>query len=549
MCRLVVVLSLIPMLGVIASEKQKTLDSGIFSVKSFGALGDGINKDTAAIQHAIDACYAAGGGTVVFPAGTYLSGTIRLKDNVVVHLESGAVLKGSPDDADYDPYEELGFPNDADKETSFFNFALIQGVGVSHVSIEGRGTIDGNREKRGGPKPIALKRCQDVVIRDIRILNAPNYNISLLGTDHVLIDGVTILNGFSDGIDPDSCRNVRIANCHVESVDDAIVLKSSFSLGERRPCENITVTNCYLATLHNAFKCGTESGGDFKRIAVSNCVMDMLPGGHRPATSGVALESVDGAIVEDVVLSNLTMVNVRCPIFMRLGNRGRDMETPVPGAVRRISVSNVTATSASLPVLLAGIPDHPVSEITLSSIRIHFAGGTALCTPDEEVPEQIDKYPDPRMFGALPSYALYARHVEGLSIHQFYAGFSDTFWRLPEKEQGVTWKSPAMVPEPAKQGNAGYAAWFEDVSNLSLTCFQAMPALEGTPLIRFVDVRDALVANAVAPEGTRVFMEVAGKQTRGVYLTGNDLTRAEKTIQRHEDVPRTAIHSPRRPDK
>ncbi|HOJ32630.1 MAG TPA: glycoside hydrolase family 28 protein [Candidatus Hydrogenedentes bacterium] len=545
MFRVVLVLALIPVIGVTAMEKQKTAESGVFSVRCFGALGDGINKDTAAIQRAIDACHAGGGGTVLFPAGTYLSGTIRLKDNVVLHLEPGAVLKGSPDDGDYDPYEELGFPNDADKETSFFHFALIQGVGVSHVGIEGRGTIDGNREKRGGPKPIALKRCYDVMIRDIRIINAPNYNISLLGTDNVLIDGVTILNGFSDGIDPDSCRNVRIANCHVESVDDAIVLKSSFSLGERRPCENITITNCYLATLHNAFKCGTESGGDFKRIAVSNCVMDMLTGGHRPATSGVALESVDGAVMEDVVISNLTMVNVRCPIFVRLGNRGRDMETPVPGAVRRISVSNVTATGASLPVLLAGIPDHPVSEVTLSSIRIHFAGGTALCTPEEEVPEQIDKYPDPRMFGALPSYALYARHVKGLSVHQFYAGFSDAFWRLSKKEQGVTWKSPEMVPEPAEPGNAGYAAFFDDVCNLSLTSFQAMPALEGTPLIRFVDVCDALVANTVAPEGTRVFLELAGKQTRGVCLSGNDLTRAEKTIQRHVDVPRSTLVSPR----
>ena len=203
-----------------------------------------------------------------------------------------------------------------------FHHALIWGEDVEHVGIVGSGTIDANFSKRGGPKPIALKRCRFVEIRGIRILNAPNYNISLLGTDYVNIEGVTILDGYCDGIDPDSCRNVRISDCHIECWDDAICPKASFSLGERRAVENLVVTNCYMATGCNAFKMGTESGGGFKRIAVSNCVMGVLPG-KRPARSGIALESVDGAGVDGVVIDNIVMHGVRCPIFVRLGNRGR----------------------------------------------------------------------------------------------------------------------------------------------------------------------------------------------------------------------------------
>src|SRR6185295_4075607 len=164
---------------------------------------------------------------------------------------------------------------------------------------------------------------------------------------------VTILNALADGIDPDASQNVRISNCHIESWDDAIVPKASFSLGERRATENITVTNCYLATACNCFKLGTESGGDFKRIAVSNCIMDGLKG-KRDAISGIALESVDGSNLDGVVVSNITMVNVCAPIFIRLGNRGRDMEPDVHGTLKNVSIDNVVATNASLTCSISG---------------------------------------------------------------------------------------------------------------------------------------------------------------------------------------------------
>ncbi|MFA6244907.1 MAG: glycosyl hydrolase family 28-related protein, partial [Candidatus Hydrogenedentales bacterium] len=278
-----------------------------YAVRAFGAVGDGVAKDTAAVQKAMDACAEGGGGTVYFAPGAYLCGSLHLRSNVTLYLDTAAVIKGSRDIADYDPYEELGFENDSDRETSFFHQSLIWGEGVEHIGIVGAGTIDSNFEHRGGPKAVGLKRCKYVEIRGIHVLNTPNYAISMLGTDYVNIEGVTIQNGFADGIDPDSCQNVRISNCHIETFDDAIVPKASFSLGERRASENITVTNCYLATVCNAFKLGTESGGDFKRIAVSNCVMSGLPS-RRPALSGISLESVDGSNIDGVAISNCTMI-------------------------------------------------------------------------------------------------------------------------------------------------------------------------------------------------------------------------------------------------
>ncbi len=502
-----------------------------YAVRAFGAVADGETKDTEAVQRAIDACHAAGGGTVYFAPGTYLSGTVRLKDGVTLHLDSGAVLKGSPDDSDYDPYEELGFPNDADRETSFFHFALVRAENAQGIGIEGRGTIDGNRPKRFGPKPIALKRCQNVRIVGITLINAPNYNISLLGTDNVLIDGVTILNGYADGIDPDACRNVRIANCHIESADDAIVLKTSFSLGERRSCENITVTNCYLATKANAFKCGTESGGDFKRIAVSNCVMDMMPNGNQPATSGIALESVDGAVLEDVVIANVTMVNVRSPIFIRLGNRGRDMEVPTPGAVRRVSINNVVASRASLPCIIAGIPGYDVEDITLSQVRVQFAGGTVLAAADAEIPEQVDAYPEARMFGLLPSYAVYARHVKNLSVEGFHASFDDGFWRVTgEKEEKGSWRVPDLVPELSEKGDPGYALYFDDVKMLALRGLTAAPSPAGVPLIRLTNTPTVLISDAIALPGTKTFVEVKGEKSSNILITASELSAAEQAV-------------------
>ncbi|MCL4736566.1 MAG: right-handed parallel beta-helix repeat-containing protein [Candidatus Omnitrophica bacterium] len=471
-----------------AEEVQKAGSWRVWTPLDFGAKGDGISLDTGAIQAAIDACAAAGGGRVVLPKGIYLSGSLHLRSGVVFHLDPGSILRGSPDNSDYDPYEQLGFENDSDRETSFFHFALIWGEDLENIGIEGTGIIDGNRSKRGGPKPIALKRCSQVRITGITIENAPNYCISLLGVDYALIEGVTIRKAHCDGIDPDCCRHVRISNCQIESWDDAIVPKTSFSLGEHRPTEFLTITNCQLATASNCFKLGTESGGDFRNITVSNCVM--YPLGHRHPTSGISLESVDGSKLRGVAIANISMRDVEVPIFIRLGNRGRDMEIPTPGVIEDVLISNVVAEGATRACSITGIPGHKVKGVTLSDIRLRYQGGGSSEDLGVEVPELIDRYPDADMFKKLPAFGLYCRHGEDFVFRNVQLHV--------EKEDGR------------------HALYAEDVSDLSIVGLRSENKSQ-TPLMHLKEVQQASIRIDRLAEGSPL-MAVSGKTTMGIAV-------------------------------
>ncbi len=438
-----------------------------------------------------------------FPPGTYLTGSLHLRPRVALYLDHGATLKASTEETDFDSYEELGFKNAADRETSFFHYALIWAENVEQVAILGTGTIDGNRAKRGGPKPIALKRCRYVTIKDITIRNAPNYAISLLGTDYVNIDGVSIFNGYCDGIDPDSCRHVRIANCQIETWDDAIVPKASFSLGVRRALEYLTVTNCILATNCSAFKLGTESGGGFRSITVNNCVMHDRATG-RPPIAGIALESVDGGDIDGVTISNISMVNVRAPIFLRLGNRGRDMDTPAAGALRNVIISNVVATGARQACPIVGLPNHPIQNVTLDNIQIAFAGGGTAEQTAIAVPEEEGKYPEATMFGTLPSYGLYCRHVEGLRLRNLHLTLQSADYR--------------------------HALVCDDVSRLVIDSFSADQSPGAEAVMRFRGVRKALLGNCLVPEPISGFLKVMDDKRKEITLTGNSTPGAERDL-------------------
>lgn len=514
-----------------------------FAVKQFGAIGDGTTNDTAPIQKAIDDCAHAGGGTVYFEPGTYLSGSLHLRSDVTLWLDTAATLKGSPNENDYDPPEKLAFKNAADRETSFFHYALIWGEDLERVAIIGQGTIDGNRTKRHGPKPIALKRCKFVDIKGITIANAPNYCISLLGTDDVNIDGVTILNAYADGIDPDCCRNVRISNCHIESVDDAIVPKTSFSLGERRSTENVAVTNCVLATVSNGFKLGTESGGDFKRIAVSNCIVTDLHG--HPATSGISLESVDGAHVDGVVVSNITLVNARAPLFIRLGNRGRDLEEPVPGTLKNVCISNIVATGGSLTSTITGIPGRDVENVSLANIRLGYAGGVPYCSPETAIPEMECEYPDADMFAALPAYGLYCRHVRGLNLSDIELTYDDNFYRLTAvRDQDIKWVNGTGTPQPSQPGRPGNALVCDDVSLLRLNGFQARPSTAAEDaVLRLVNIRHGIVRGCLALPATQTFAEITGPATANLFLTGNNWAPAKQPLHLINIDAKQVVHT------
>ena len=490
--------------------------SAQFSVRDHGARGDGRAKDTRAIQAAIDAA-APSGGTVYFPPGDYVSGTVRLRSHVTLRLGAGATVLASPDDADFDPPEELGYKAFADPETSDFTFALFQGRRVTNVRMLGPGRIDGNRTSRGGPKPIALKECRNIQILDPTIANAPNYNISLLGCDGVDILGVTILNGYSDGIDPDCCRNVRIARCRIESRDDAVVLKTSFALGERRSTENVTVSDCHLVTMHNALKVGTESTGDFKRIVMRDCTIV----GQRHAwkgelTSGISLQAVDGGTLEGVVVSNIRMTNVRAPIFVRLGRRGRAQAVRTAGALRDVSISNVVATGASGASAITGIPRQPVERISLQNIRVTARGGGKAELVSLDMPEMERMYADATMFGDLPAYGLYCRHVVGLTVDG----------------------SDLRVVQP----DARPAVVLDDVRQVDVRAVRAMPPAGGGPTLWLHSVQNGLVHDFRPHAPDRAVVRVSGGATSKVRLVGAAAARLDShTVLVDGDVLPTAL--------
>ena len=484
-----------------------------FNVVDHGAKGDGATKDTAAIQSAINAAGKTG-GIVYVPPGNYLSGTLHLKSFVTLYLSPGSTLLASLDTGDFDPYEQLDYKTGSDAETTYFHSALLLGEGVHDLTIVGGGVIDGNRLKRGGPKPIALKSCRKVQIRDITLQNAPNYTISMLGCEYVDIDGVTIFNGFADGIDPDCSRNVRIANCYVESWDDCICPKTSLGLGERRSTENITVTNCVLTTASDAFKLGTESSGDFKNIALTNCTVFSQPDKwkHR-ATAGVAIESVDGANIDRVVVSNVAMEGVRAPIFIRLGNRGRAQKIPTPGTLQNISISNITATGATLTSSITGIPDHSVRHVSLSQVHIAAAGGGL--AKRFEIPEETTKYPEADMFDELPAYGLFCRHTEDLTLCEVHLSTE------------IHDERPALVAD--------------DVSGLDLTGFRGHPPSGDQPVVYMTNARRVLVQGSRALPGTGVFLRLDGEKTKRVHALANDFSEARLAFVLNDEVSKDAL--------
>ena len=428
-------------LAVVALESGSAQSIASFDVRSFGAKGDGRTLDTDAINKAISAAHAAGGGTVRFPAGSYLSTSIHLQSHVGLFIDHGATIVAAETSAG--PYDEPE-PNTWDKFQDFghshWHNALMWGDGVENVSITGPGLIHGRglvrnhndtTPKGSGDKAISLKNSRNVVIRDVSILHGGWFAILATGVDNFTIDNIKIDTN-RDGIDVDACKNVRISNVTVNSpFDDGICLKSSYGLGSAKPTENVTITNCQVSgydegtLLDGTFKrtvkynrgttgrikFGTESNGGFKNITISNCVFEY--------SRGLAIESVDGALIEDVTINNLTMRDiVNAPIFVRLGNRARAPSShPSPGTIARLRISNVVASNVDSRhgVLISGILGHPIEDVALSDIRIAYQGGGTDADAALEPPEKENEYPEPDMFGNIPAYGLYARHVKALT--------------------------------------------------------------------------------------------------------------------------------------
>ena len=417
----------------------------VYNVMNYGAKGDGKSLDHTAINRAIEAAVEAGGGQVFLPAGTYLCGSIRMKSNIDLHLTAGATILAAPGEMKaYDESEPFNFPEYQDGGHTYFHNSLIWAEGEQNVSITGQGTIDGegltkhDTEKAGiveggsigtGDKSIALKLCKNILIRDITIVRGGHFAIIITGCDRGTIDNVTIDTN-RDGIDIDCCKYITVSNCKVNTPsDDGIVLKSSYALKKAVPCEHIAITNCLVTGFKRGtfidgtyvpekvnwvcgrIKLGTESNGGYRNIAISNCTMMY--------SSGIALEEVDQGLMDNVVISNITMNHVHhYPIYITTGcrNRGPKECTDVSTA-RNIFIDNVVANDCDslAGIIITGMEGYPVRNVSLSNIRIQYrGGGQKVTTPYRE---QSTHYPEPRWAGPTPAYGLFARHADGIRLH------------------------------------------------------------------------------------------------------------------------------------
>jgi polygalacturonase len=384
-------------------------------------MTDIVADATRMLQREID-----GGGHIRLDPGTYILRTVQLRSGVTLELPEGCTLLAHPENSSFDLQEKLPYEPWADMETSDFAHAMLVGRDLDGVSIVGAGTIDMARSVRWGPKPIAMRQCREVRIEGITIRRAPNYCVGLGACDGVVVEGVTIRDALSDGIDADSCRRVRIVDCDVESDDDAICIKASLFLGSPRASEDIEVARCRTRSGTNGFKIGTETSGAVRRVLVHDCEFDARPReGRDPQQAdlhdlheagGVSIQTVDGSDVEDVTIEDVRILHARGAISVRRGARGRGQDRPVPGVLRNVALRNITAIDARETSSITGLPGYPVERVVLDNVRIESAGGGAY--EGGPVPELPDAYPQNTMFGVLPAWGLYARHVIELTQHE-----------------------------------------------------------------------------------------------------------------------------------
>ena len=499
-----------------------------FDVREFGAVPDGTTLCTAALQQAIDRCAQGGGGTVCFPAGTYLAGTLVLKSHVTLHLEAGATLRGSADPKDY-PVQTTAIRSYTD---TYVRQALIYGEDLDGVGLEGAGTIDGSggafkwKEYVNRPYVIRLIKCRDVVVSGLTLRDSAMWMQHYLACDRVRVSGLRVFNHVAhnnDGLDLDGCHDVFVSDCVIDSDDDALCLKSTLD----RACENVTVTNCVLSTHCNAFKLGTESNGGFRNITFSNSVIlsprfsQRIHGLDR-GSGGIALELVDGGALENITITNVVIRGVNVPIFLRLGNRARPFVTdgPVPamGTFRNVAINNIVATAAGrVGCSITGLPGHRMENVALSNLSLEFEGGGASELTGRPVPERAQSYPETRMFGDLPAYGFYCRHVNGLKI---------TDVRLT-----------------TLQRDARHALVCDDVHDVEITGLNAPADAGAAALLHFRDVVGAYVHGSRVRQSLEAFLQIDGAATRDVRIAGNDFSNVRQAVQCAPEIPAAAIRA------
>jgi len=489
----------------IAAVKLQAADSASFNVRDFGAVGDGTNLDSPAINKAIDAAVAAGGGTVFVPAGTYLSGSIHLQSNIHFEIGAGATILGAPQEMNaYDETEPYTLGGYQDGGHCYFHNSLIWGENLTNVFITGNGMISGGGLTRSdkvldkmvgfdkfnppvtnsaapvrlGNKAIALKLCKNVIIRDVTIYHGGHFAILVTGCDNTTVDNVT-MDTDRDGIDIDCCRNTMVSNCRINSPnDDGLCPKSTYALGECRPTENLTIVNCQVSGFEvgtlldgtmkpstnqtGRIKFGTESSGGFRNCTVANCTFR--------SCRGLALEEVDGAIMENITINNLSMMDVRdYAIYITTGKRDRTPGPKRTSTARNILISNVIADGVGKMsgIQIMGLPEQPVEGVRLENIRITSNGGGTTADAAIKPRELGTGYPEPGKIGTLPAYGIFARHAKGLELANIHLNFDKEDLRPAAEFTDVDGlEIDNLKPQVAAGVKA--AVFADDVKNLSV---------------------------------------------------------------------------------
>ena len=495
----------------------------VFNVKDYGATGRKDDSAWTAIQKTVDACAKAGGGTVYLPPGEYTSGTIHLRSHVRFLIDSGATLFAS-------------------KEASQFDApSLLYGKDLENLTIEGRGMIDGQAEyvwrltdhddayirdnqllaKAMGvplmrsfpkgdsehgffPRMIHLVRCKDVRIAGLSILHSPSWNINPYACERMVIDGIYIYSSpkdavWADGIDPDGCKDLRICNCTIVTGDDALVFYSSDGWGPALPCENITVTNCRLTSASTALKFCDGIKNCVRNVTIDNCV---ITGANR----GIAFMEFSGGFVENVVLSNLVVNTQRFdwfwwgngdPIYFSIRRNPEEEDsrpnTPPAGSIRNVIIRNVIAHGEG-SCMISGHRESWLDNISLENVKLFLST-------------------DPKAAYDRSVHAMQFRYARNLKLKDV-----EVFWEKPESSK---WQS---------------ALYLQDVSGLRVDGFAGVGAKPDAPAIVLNQVEDASITNSQARTGTGVFLKVEGKESKGIYLVGNELHDASTPYQAGAEV-------------
>jgi polygalacturonase len=512
-------------LDVMINDTGMTLSSR-FDVTRFGAVGDGKTPCTSAVQQAIDACATAGGGTVNVPAGVFIIAPIVLRSRVTLHLEAGATLKGSSNPDDFPEWASNWEGPGAVRARQ----PLIGGEGLTDIALTGRGTIDGSGrvwwERQWAARPgdaqrpllIRFVACSNVIVDGITLTNSPMWTLSPLACDNVTISRITIRNPSdspnTDGINPDSCSNVHISNCHIDVGDDCITIKSGKETDGRqqlRPCQNITITNCTLVHGHGGVVVGSEMTGCVRNVVISNCVFLGTDRGIRfKARRG------RGGVVEDVRASNLIMDGVKVPISINLfygcgawsdprvndaSAMPVDENTP---RFRRLRFSNITATSAKFAAMyIIGLPEMYCEDISLQDVIIRLDRYNT----EQGEPDMSPVIPESCRAGVV------ARYVRGLRL------------------------SGVEVVDVL-----GASLRMTECEDVVLDGVSARPGDDSLDApVRLWDVKRARIERSGFPVDLPVAVVIGGTTTESVRLSGNDYGRAARQVSIADDVPAGAI--------